>query len=224
MAVLRVNKRRNFTVMSNTHLRDKELSLKAKGLLSMMLTLPDDWNYTIAGLAAISRESEKAMKSVLKELRERGYLIITKLYPNETESKRIEYIYDIFEEPQNQEVPNQEVPNQEVPNGTLAYNNIPNTEISNTEISNTDVRKRFRPPTLEEVKAYCKERNNGVDAERFVNYYTANGWRVGKNPMKDWKAAVRTWERNEKKEEKHFSAERSYDDDFFKNLENRDRG
>lgn len=56
---------------------------------------------------------------------------------------------------------------------------------------------RFIAPTLEQVKAYCNERNNSVDAERFINYYTANGWKVGKNPMKDWKAAVRTWERSE---------------------------
>ena len=55
---------------------------------------------------------------------------------------------------------------------------------------------RFTPPTLAEVRDYCLERGNTVDAERFVNYYTANGWKVGKNPMKDWRAAVRTWERN----------------------------
>ena len=54
--------------------------------------------------------------------------------------------------------------------------------------------KRFRPPMIEEVKAYCQERRNGVNAERFVSYYESNGWRVGKNPMKDWKAAIRTWE------------------------------
>lgn len=57
-------------------------------------------------------------------------------------------------------------------------------------------RKRFVPPTLEEVQAYCQERMNGVDAQRFIDYYTSNGWQVGKNKMKDWKAAVRTWERN----------------------------
>ena len=52
-------------------------------------------------------------------------------------------------------------------------------------------------PTLEDVKAYCQERGNRVDPERFIDYYTANGWKVGKNPMKDWKAAVRTWERQD---------------------------
>lgn len=60
-------------------------------------------------------------------------------------------------------------------------------------------RKRFAPPTLDEVKAYCNERKNGVDAERFIDYYTANGWLVGKNKMKDWKAAVRTWERRDER-------------------------
>ena len=57
-------------------------------------------------------------------------------------------------------------------------------------------KKSFTPPTLEQVEAYCLERKNKVDAQRFVDYYTANGWQVGKNKMKDWKAAVRTWERN----------------------------
>ena len=58
-------------------------------------------------------------------------------------------------------------------------------------------RSQFKPPTLEEVQAYCMERNNKVDAERFIDYYSSNGWMVGKNKMKDWKAAVRTWERNQ---------------------------
>ena len=57
-------------------------------------------------------------------------------------------------------------------------------------------RKRFIPPTIEEVQSYCRERQNDVDAEKFINHYTSNGWMVGKNKMQDWKAAVRTWERN----------------------------
>lgn len=56
--------------------------------------------------------------------------------------------------------------------------------------------KRFTKPTLEQVKQYCIERNNNVDCDRFVNYYESNGWKVGKSPMKDWKAAVRNWERS----------------------------
>ena len=55
---------------------------------------------------------------------------------------------------------------------------------------------RFTPPTVEEVQAYCRERQNNVDPQRFIDYYTARGWLIGKNKMKDWKAAVRTWERS----------------------------
>lgn len=58
--------------------------------------------------------------------------------------------------------------------------------------------KKFKKPSLEEVQEYCQERNNNVNAERFIDYYEANGWKVGKNAMKDWKAAIRTWERNNK--------------------------
>ena len=61
--------------------------------------------------------------------------------------------------------------------------------------------KRFTPPTVEEVRAYCKERGNAVDPQRFVDFYTAKGWRVGNQPMKDWKAAVRTWEQRQIKPE-----------------------
>ena len=65
--------------------------------------------------------------------------------------------------------------------------------------SSTPTRKRFSPPTVSDVNAYCLERGNNVDPNRFVDYYTANGWMVGKNKMKDWKAAVRTWEKSQPK-------------------------
>lgn len=71
-------------------------------------------------------------------------------------------------------------------------------------------KKGFTPPTLEEVKAYCEERNNGIDAERFIDFYSSKGWMVGKNKMKDWKASVRTWEKRENpqpKQEKKFEHE-----------------
>lgn len=60
-------------------------------------------------------------------------------------------------------------------------------------------RTPFRPPTVEEVETYCQERQNGVDASRFVDFYASKGWKIGSSPMKDWRAAVRTWERRESK-------------------------
>lgn len=67
----------------------------------------------------------------------------------------------------------------------------------NNNINNNISAKRFVKPTVEEVRAYCKERNNNVDADKFITHYQSNGWKVGKTPMKDWKAAVRTWEKND---------------------------
>ncbi|MGN0805373.1 MAG: phage replisome organizer N-terminal domain-containing protein [Candidatus Coproplasma sp.] len=70
-------------------------------------------------------------------------------------------------------------------------------EIRGKRESTKKTASRFTPPTLDDVKAYCLERGNNVDAQRFIDYYTANGWKVGRNSMKDWKAAVRTWERSD---------------------------
>ena len=99
-AVLRVVKNRDFVVMSNVHLREREMSLKAKGLLSVILSLPDDWHYSIEGLVSICAEKETSVVSALKELKEFGYLKVDKLMPNQTKSGRIEYVYNIYEIPQ----------------------------------------------------------------------------------------------------------------------------
>lgn len=76
--------------------------------------------------------------------------------------------------------------------------NINKKEIKENHLKVVKEKLRFSPPTLEEVKAYCQERKNHVDADRFVDFYASKGWKVGNQPMKDWKAAVRTWERGEK--------------------------
>jgi len=71
--------------------------------------------------------------------------------------------------------------------------------------------KRFAKPTIDDVKDYCVERNNFVDAEKFFDYYSSNGWKVGKNPMKDWKASVRTWEKNSTSEQSKGKVQQSLD-------------
>lgn len=88
------------------------------------------------------------------------------------------------------------------------------TQRKKIQRSNNTIQKKNKgiPPTLEEVKAYCIERGNSVDPEAFIAFYESNGWKVGKNPMKDWKAAVRTWEKRELKrtERKLSPNERAY--------------
>ena len=99
MSIIRVHKSKNFTVMSNYHLRDKNLSLKAKGLLSVMLSLPEDWDYSISGLCSILKENKTAIKSALRELQDNGYVVVTKKYASKG-NNRISYEYDIMEIPQ----------------------------------------------------------------------------------------------------------------------------
>lgn len=101
----------------------------------------------------------------------------------------------------------------------LPQDSIGKVSIDKVSIDNGDksAKKRFIAPTVEEVQAYCKERGNFIDAQHFIDHYTANGWLVGKNPMKDWKAAIRTWERNsysDKPQEKpKYDTPASYDID-----------
>ena len=201
MSVFRVNKTKDYVTMSKTHLKEKGMSLKAKGLLSEMLGLPDEWDYSINGLVSINKENESAIKSTLSELKDFGYLKITKLMPNATTSGRIEYIYDIYEKPiqegKKQEVENQPLENQPLENPTQ----LNNKELNNKELNNKqykeNAKRKFSKPTLEEINQYCLERNNGINAEAFYDFYESKDWYVGKNKMKDWKACVRTWERRE---------------------------
>lgn len=97
MAVFRVEKNKGYTVMSNHHLRNKELSLKAKGLLSQMLSLPEDWDYTLAGLSHINRESIDAIRTAVWELEKAGY--IRRSQSRDTSGKMAEMIYTIYEQP-----------------------------------------------------------------------------------------------------------------------------
>lgn len=206
MAVFRVEKNENYSVMANYHFRDKSLSWKAKGILSNMLSLPDDWDYSLAGLTMLSNDGAGTTRSAIKELERHGYLIRR---PIREKGKIVDWEYLIFEYPQ---VENQDVEKPFVKNPQVEKSQVENPPQLNTNGLNTDGLStnglstynrpratRFIPPTIDEVTAYCRERNNTVDPERFIDHYTANGWMVGKNKMKDWKASVRTWERRETK-------------------------
>lgn len=120
MAVIRVHKTKDYTVMSNTHFREKGMTLKAKGLLSLMFSLPDDWDYSIAGLTTLSKDGKDGVMSALNELERFGYLKRTRLA--DEKGKFAGYDYDIFEQPQSSE----------------PYSDFPNTDKPNTDKPNTD--------------------------------------------------------------------------------------
>lgn len=98
MSVVRVHKNANFTIMSNHHFKEKKMSLKAKGLLSLMLSLPEDWNYSIAGLVKLSKDGKDSVMSALGELEVFGYLERTRMINSKGQFTGIEY--NIYEEPQ----------------------------------------------------------------------------------------------------------------------------
>ena len=94
MAVFRIEKTRDYTVMSNHHLKDRTLTLKSNGLLSMMLSLPDEWNYTTRGLAAICREGVDSIGAALKELETHGYIRRTQLRDEKGKITDVQYVMD----------------------------------------------------------------------------------------------------------------------------------
>ena len=148
MAVFRIERTRDYTVMSNHHLRNEKLSLKAKGLLSMMLSLPEDWNYTTRGLAKICKEGVDAIGGALRELENAGYIVRHKLRDRQGRISDTEYV--IYEQPQpkNPDTPGPETASPDTENPYLekpdtekpAELNIEksNTQKQNTQGSSTD--------------------------------------------------------------------------------------
>lgn len=133
MAVFRVERTRDYTVMCNHHLKDSNLSLKAKGLLSMMLSLPDEWNYTTRGLAAICKEGVDAIGKTLKELEQAGYIIRRRLRGKDGRISDTEYT--IFEKPRKRK---NSAPDTTSPDTENPYMVNPDMEESDAEKPDTD--------------------------------------------------------------------------------------
>ena len=153
MSVFRVEKNKNYTTMSNYHLKEKEMSLKAIGLLSKMLSLPDTWDYTLAGLVSICKENETAIKSALNELKEFGYLEVIKKMPNETKTGRIEYEYIIYEKPK-QEGKKQDTENLPIEIQHIENQGQLNTKELNTKKENTNIEYIVKKPNIDEKRFY----------------------------------------------------------------------
>lgn len=206
MAVFRINKNKNYTTMSNFHLKDTNLSLKAKGLLSIMLSLPEEWDYSVKGLTEICKEAKDTVNGVLKELEDNNYLVRKRVYCN---GKISDWEYNIYEtndlHPKNQDIENQDIENQDV-NKYTKESSIKKYKENNIK------RNVFIKPTIEEIQNYCNERNNDIDADSFYDFYESKGWMIGKNKMKDWKSAIRTWEKHNKPKVKN---DKGWEDDYW---------
>lgn len=178
MPVFRVEKSRDFTVMSNHHLRNRNMSLRAKGLLSLMLSLPEDWDYTLKGLASISMEGVDAIRTVIRELEALGYLERRRKRNEKGQLKDAEYI--IHERPienmNQKQTPQQPMFTQTTPHEPISENPVLdkpvsegttqlNTNISNTKELNTDV---IKYPSINNGQ------NNKFNSKRWMERYNEN--------------------------------------------------
>lgn len=190
MAVIRVHKTADYTVMSNSHFREYGLSFKAKGILSQMLSLPDNWDYSIVGLTKLAKDGKESVMSGLAELEEFGYLKRTRTL--DEKGRFAGYDYDIFEVPQKEnpyaENPNTDKTNTDKPyaeNQQQSNNNQSITYISNTDKSSIkdiynsefDILWKMYPRKQGKtaaLKSYIKARKNGTTFEEveqgIVNY------------------------------------------------------
>ena len=195
VGVIRVEKNQNYTVMSNYHLSDKNLTLKAIGLLSKILSLPDDWDYSINGLASICKEEKKAIRNTLKELENNGYL---KREMIKDEKGRFDYDYIIYEEPHILEPCTQEpyalngyADDGYAEKGTQLNTNQLNTKKENTKKQKSEfdialeefekMRRRIRKPLTDRAKELVlKKLDDLADTEEekieILNQSILNSW------------------------------------------------
>ena len=163
MSVVRVHKTSNFTVMSNYHFKEKQMSLKAKGLLSLMLSLPDDWNYSISGLVKLSKDGKDSVMSALAELEEFGYLVRNRTTNEKGQFSGIEY--NIYEQPQRdlpsedlQKADYQQEENTKAENppqlNTKLTNNLNNKELKQ---ANKDIANQFDISIYKEILSHIKD-------------------------------------------------------------------
>lgn len=199
MAIFRINKEINYTTIDNNIFKNKDLSYRATGLLTTMLSLPDNWDFTEMGLVALKKESRETIRKTLKELEECGYLIRTR---NRDEKGRLtDTTYDIYETPMSKK-PMLDKPMLE------NYTQLNTNNINN--LNNKYIYKgNFKKPTLEEIKDYCLNvRHNKVDYQYFYDYFTEGNWIDSKgNKVKNWKQKIVTWEKHHptKKEDEYES-------------------
>lgn len=202
----RIEHEDDYSVIANETIRNPDLSDSAKVLLLFMLSCSDDWNFSIKGLAHVFGVAERTIMLRITELKKAGYVKQRRIQNSKGVFEGC--VWDVYETPSIHSATKPQCGTNHSVEQTTVWSNpqcgeiAPIRNTNNKEIPNSkEIPKEkniFRKPTFEEVSAYCLERNNGIDPEQFLDYYESKGWVVGKSKMKDWKACVRTWERNRK--------------------------
>ena len=162
MAIFRVEKKTDFTIMSNNHFRDKNLSWKAKGLLSTILSLPEDWDYSLTGLTALSKDGRDSSNAAIKELEKNGYLLRRQIREN---GKIIDWEYIVFEKPvtdlSDTEKPQTEKPVTDFPQLEKPHVENPKQLNTNIQSNNISITKELNIKEKESVNT--KEKEKSID-------------------------------------------------------------
>ena len=196
----------NFSIITNNIINDERISFGAKGVACYLLSKPNGWNFYLYDIQKHSNESILKVKKYIKELELIGFLVRVKIKNEKGQFIGLDYKFNL-DYLETDQLKNRQSEKPTVgktdSQKTILYNNTNN---SNTDLINTNSNiiltepKKFVKPTIEEIETYSTEIGAGIDAEQFFYWYEAKGWMIGKNKMKDWKAAVRTWKRKNKKE------------------------
>lgn len=192
LPILRHSHERYLAVPSEL-LRNEKLSLRDKGLLCYMLNLPDDWRFSIRGLSAVlERDGRSAIESSLRSIEQAGYIKRDKIH---TQDGKLDWVWQISDTPEFSpctDCPDMAKPAPVQPDtGILSEQNYLMIELPKHKESAS----RFTSPSAEQVLSYAKQNSIQIDAGAFVDFYASKGWKVGRSPMKDWRAAVRNWAR-----------------------------
>lgn len=193
MSVVRIVKNKNYITMGKYHLQEKEMSLKAIGLLSIMLGLPDDWDYSIKGLAKIRKESYDAIRTTLNELEQYGYLHRKQL--TDEKGKFIDIEYTIYEKP----ITENPITDKPITENPTQYNNINKLSNKEKEINNKNKYGTFNNVKLTDEE-YQKLKDTFIDYEEKIenlSYYLKSKG----DKYKSHYATILNWARKEKKQE-----------------------
>ena len=205
-------KRSYYAVIPANVRYDERLPMGARFLYGEITALCNEKGYCWAGnkyFADLYKVTDRTIRTWISSLINNGYIVSDLVYREDSKEVEARYL-KVTESTPGRNFPNPTEENFRTPGKKLPYpteenfldNNTTNTTLEYSTISKDIVvgqqpnTKKFIKPTIEEIEKYCIERKNGVNATKFFNYYEANGWKVGKNSMKNWKAAVRTWEQN----------------------------
>ena len=210
-----------YTQISNAVFQDKRLNEADVGLLCIMLSLPPDWQFSVAGLCAIRPQSGRdKLAASIKRLENASYL---QRSLRRDGGKFVRTVWEITDTPST-EKPSTEKPSPDFPKET---NTLSNKELNKKELTEKrnsesvprEARERapFVAPSVEEIESFCSQEQLSIDAQKFVDNYAAKGWTIGSTPVHDWKALVRKWAREdqEKPAAKQIRSRIPSDDDYL---------